>query len=120
MLAIPITIASATFSIMLFIDTLILPQMLNNQIIEERRMIIEGSYMRGVLAKVLTVINVPLVLSLSLIITVVPSISSSKATNNLNLLNKKVVEVLEVSFKLGLPVAVGIIVLAKPILLLLG
>ncbi|MBN2221070.1 MAG: polysaccharide biosynthesis protein, partial [Vallitaleaceae bacterium] len=118
-IAIPVTIASATFSIMSLIDSLTISNFIRGNIEVEGIIVEEASYILGLIAKAQTVINVPLVLSVSLIINIVPSISAANVQKDKNELKLKIWEGIDMAIKLALPAAVGIIVLAEPILTLL-
>lgn len=118
-IAVPVTIASATFSIMSLIDSLTISSFIRGTIEAESKMVEESSYILGLIAKAQMVINVPLVLSVSLIINIVPSISAANVLKNKDELRFKIWEGIDMAIKLALPAAVGIIVLAEPILTLL-
>lgn len=118
-IAIPVTIASATFSIMSLIDSLTISNFIRGSIEVEGKIVEEASYILGLIAKAQTVINVPLVLSVSLIINIVPSVSAANVQKDKNELKLKIWEGIDMAIKLALPAAVGIIVLAEPILTLL-
>ncbi len=125
-LAVPVTIASASYSIMTFIDNVLLPKILTSpvlingeKLIADGKFVTEGSYLIGVFGKIQTVINVPLVISVSLIISIVPSISAANALLDKDELRTKIREATEMALKLALPAAVGILILAEPILKLL-
>lgn len=122
-LAIPVTIASAAYSIMTFIDTATLPRLLTDPVIVDGMKVIAdgktvnvGMYSMGILGKVQTIVNVPLVISVSLIISVVPSISAANAKKNQGELVAKIREATEIAAKLAMPAAMGIFVLADPLL----
>ncbi len=115
-IAVPITVASAALSIVLAIDAITLPRLLNTSIFMENKWIYEGTYINGVLGKIQTIINVPLVLSVSLIISIVPTISAANTKKTKNELKRKILEGIEIAVKLALPATVGIAILAKPIL----
>jgi len=115
-MAVPVTIASAAFSIMGLIDNITLPRILNDVIIAEGLRMKEGSFLIGVFGKVQTIISVPLVLSVSLIISIVPSISAASVLSNKEELIHKIKESIEIAIKIGLPAATGIMVLSSPIL----
>lgn len=116
LMAIPVTIASAAFSIMGLIDNNTLPRILGDLMIAEGLQMKEGNFLIGVLGKVQTIISVPMVLSVSLIISVVPSISAASVLSNKEELRHKIKESIEIALKVGLPAATGIFVLAGPIL----
>ncbi len=115
-IAIPITIASSALSIMLMVDSMTLPVFLSKTIHVDNQTIAMGTYVNGIFSKVQTIINVPLVISVSLIISVVPSISAANTKIGKDELRQKICEGIEIALKLALPAAVGITVLATPIM----
>lgn len=118
-IAIPVTIASASYSVFALIDSLTIPSLLSDSILVEGQMIKVGTYVMGLFGKVQTIVNVPLVISVSLIISIVPSISAANAKKDKNELKLKIKEAIEIGIKLAFPAAAGIAVLAEPILNLL-
>ncbi len=115
-IALPVTIASASYSVMLNIDNFTLPRLLTSPIVAEAVKVTEGTLILGIFGKVQTIVNVPLVISISLIISIVPSISAANVLHNKTELKNKIKEALEMAIKLGMPSAVGIFVLAEPVL----
>jgi len=115
-IAVPITVASASYSIMLFIDTSTVSKLLTEPIIINGSLETVGKLLNGVFAKVQTIINVPLVISISLIISIVPSLSTANVQLDKSELWMKIKEAIGMAVKLALPAAVGIAILAKPIL----
>ncbi len=122
-LAVPVTIASASYSIMTFIDSSTLPLILSNpmfvdgvKVIIDSKIVSIGTYTIGVLGQVQAIVNVPLVISLSLIISIVPSISAANAKKDGEELKAKIREATEIGAKLSIPAAMGIFVLAGPLL----
>ncbi len=118
-IAIPVTIASASYSIFALIDSMTIPSLLTETMIIEGITDTTGTYVMGLFAKIQTIVNVPLVISVSLIISIVPSISAANVLKNKDELKIKIKEAIEIGLKLALPAAAGIIVLAEPILNLL-
>lgn len=119
-IAIPVTITSAALSIVMSIDSFTLPKLMNSFVVGDvtGKLVLESEYINGLIGKALTVINVPLVLSVSLIISIVPSISAANVDHNKTELKNKIAEAIQIAMKLSLPAAVGIYVLAEPILML--
>lgn len=118
-IAIPVTIASATYSIFALIDSQTVPRMLMDPVVVEGITSTVGMKTMGLFGKVQTIVNVPLVISVSLIISVVPSISAANVQKNKDELKVKIREAVEIGIKLAFPASAGIIVLAEPILNLL-
>ncbi|NDL68207.1 putative polysaccharide biosynthesis protein [Anaerotalea alkaliphila] len=116
-IAVPVTAASAAFSVMSMIDSLTLSSILMSQ--GAGHTAADGVEMLGQMRKAYSVINVPLVLSVSLIISLVPGISAAKARDDGEELASKIKEGIGLAIKLGTPASVGIVVLALPIMKLL-
>lgn len=114
-MAIPITIVAAAYSIMRFVDSATLYRGLARAgwSVEEVGMMV------GRLGKVLSVINVPLTISVAVSASVVPAISSSHALHQEEELEHKVNVGLRLALLFSLPAMTGIFVLASPILKLL-
>jgi stage V sporulation protein B len=108
--AIPITIASASYSIMRVIDS--------NTVFKRLTTINKdvANKMMGQLGYAFTIINVPLTISLALMITIVPAISIAVAKNNYEDLINKIVICIRFSLLLALPAAIGIIILSEPLM----
>jgi stage V sporulation protein B len=108
--AIPITIASASYSIMRVIDS--------NTVFKRLTTINKdvANKMMGQLGYAFTIINVPLTISLALMITIVPAISIAVAKNNYKDLINKIVICIRFSLLLALPAAIGIIILSEPLM----
>lgn len=98
---------------MTFIDSITLPNIMTS---ETGGTVSEGEYIIGILGKTQTVINVPLMLSVSLIISIVPAIAAANVDHNKTELKSKIIEAIQIAVKLAIPSAVGIAVLAKPVL----
>jgi len=118
-IAIPVTIASASYSVFALIDSQTIPRLLSEPMIIEGVTRTTGLYVMGLFGKIQTIVNVPLVISVSLIISIVPSISAANVQKNKSELKVKIREAIEIGIKLAFPAATGIIVLAEPILKLL-
>lgn len=108
--AIPITIASASYSIMRVIDS--------NTVFKRLTMINKdiANNMMGQLGYAFTIINVPLTISLALMISIVPAISIAIAQNNYKDLMNKIEICIRFSLLLALPAAIGIIILSEPLM----
>jgi len=113
--AIPVTIASAAFSIMNLVDSFTMSSIFINH----GRTTKEAVQILGQMRKAFSVIGVPLVLSVSLITNLVPSISSANARNERDELRHKIIEGIGLAVKLGTPAGIGMAVLALPIMKLL-
>lgn len=114
-IAIPVTIASAAFSIMNLVDSFTMSSIFMNH----GKTTKEAVQILGQMRKAFSVISVPLVLSVSLITNLVPSISSANARKEENELRHKIKEGIGLAVKLGTPAGVGMAVLALPIMKLL-
>jgi len=114
-IALPVSIAAAVFSIMNAIDNLTLYDGLA-QIGYNSKYAAE---VIGKMANAYSVINFPLVISVALSISVVPAISESAAVKDFSALQDKIHQGLKLAIMLALPAAVGLFMLAKPIMFLL-
>ncbi|PKM50310.1 MAG: hypothetical protein CVV02_11810 [Firmicutes bacterium HGW-Firmicutes-7] len=114
-LAIPVSIAAAIFSIMSAIDNLTLFRQLAKIGFDN----IYATEVTGQMGKAYSIINFPLTISLALSTSIIPAISQSIATNNVEELNSKIQQGIKLAIMLALPAAVGLFVLAEPILTLL-
>lgn len=114
-IALPVSIAAAVFSIMNAIDNLTLYDGLA-QIGYNSKYAAE---VIGKMANAYSVINFPLVISVALSISVVPAVSESAAVKDFGALQDKIHQGLKLAIMLALPAAVGLFMLAKPIMFLL-
>ena len=115
MTAIPITIVATAFSIMNLIDSLTLYQGLAKigYAKEQTREII------GQLGKINSVINFPLTISVALSVAIVPAVANSFAAGDRDKLIGRIKQGLRLGLLTALPAAIGLLVLAKPVLILL-
>lgn len=112
-IAIPMTISSAALSMMGLIDSLTV----NLLYIRNGLLANQARQAMGEIGSVQTVINVPLVLSVALAMSIVPAIAKERYSQPA--LVTKINESLQFAMKFALPSAVGISILAVPILALL-
>lgn len=73
----------------------------------------------GQISYATTIVNLPQALSMALSMSLVPLISSAHRTNDIESMQKNTSLAVRVAVLIGMPCAVGMLVLAKPILLLL-
>ncbi len=111
-LAIPISLATASYSVMNFIDTITIYKRMEVIGINENQ--IRNMY--GYMGKALTIINVPLTISLALMISILPAISTAMVQKNKEEVCNKISVGIRLGLLLGLPAATGIIILANPIM----
>lgn len=110
--AIPVTIASSAYSIMGLVDTYTIGNRLMSMGYSE-------AFTNGVFGDIgyaKMFINVPVVISVSLIISVIPSISAANTKDNKADLLYSIEEAVQLALKLALPAAVGLYVLALPVI----
>lgn len=111
-LAIPISLATAAYSVMNFIDTITIYKRM--EVIGFNENQIRDMY--GFMGKALTIINVPLTISLALMISILPAISTAMVHKNKEEVCNKISLGIRLGLLLGLPAATGIIILANPIM----
>lgn len=108
--AIPITVASASYSIMRVIDS----NTVFKRITTVNKDVVNN--MMGQLGYAFTIINVPLTISLALMISIVPAISIAVVKDNYKDLMYKIEVCIRFSLLLALPAAIGIIILSEPLM----
>lgn len=114
-LAIPVTIASAAYSIMNMIDSATMYKELAQ--LGYNRTYAANTI--GEIAKAFSIVNVPLTISLALSVSIVPAISEAVAKKNKAELTSKINKGIKLALLLALPSATGLCILAKPIFQLL-
>ncbi|GKX32143.1 stage V sporulation protein B [Vallitalea longa] len=114
-IAIPITIVSAAYSIMNLIDSSTIYKRLGAISIDK----LQAVDMYGQMGNAFTIINVPLTISLALMISIVPAVSIAVTKKNLEDLVAKIKLAIRFALLLALPAAIGLFLLAKPIMELL-
>lgn len=114
-IAIPVSIAAAVFSIMNTIDNVTLYHSL-------AKIGYGKTYAAEIIGKMgnaYSVINFPLTISVALSISIIPAISEAVAVNDTKALKDKIHQGLKLAIMLALPAAVGLFMLARPIMSLL-
>ena len=114
-IAIPITIASAAYSIMNLIDSSTIYKRLG-AISMDKRLAVN---MYGQMGNAFTIINVPLTISLALMISVVPAVSIAVTRKNNSDLVAKINLAIRFALLFALPASIGLFLLAEPIMDLL-
>ncbi|NMA83162.1 MAG: polysaccharide biosynthesis protein [Epulopiscium sp.] len=115
MIAIPISIGAAVHSVMNWIDsTFVVRRLMEFGLNAE-----EASAFFGQLGKANTLVNVPLTLSMALMVSLVPAISEAIQRRDKEELKGKIETGLRFALLLGLPAATGLGILAQPILTLI-
>ncbi len=111
--AFPISVGAAVGTIMALIDSIIVPQrlLLAGYTIQESA-ILYGQFT----GKAMTLQNIPLALSIALCSALVPIISEVYSMHNQNELYRRVNMVFKLSFVIGIPSALGLFYLSKPIM----
>lgn len=114
-LAIPISLATAAYSVMNFIDTMTIYKRM--EVMGFSRDQVRPMY--GLMGKAATIINVPLTISIALMISILPAITTAMVQKNKEEVSNKISLGIRFGLLLGLPAATGIIILAKPIMTML-
>ncbi len=114
-IAIPISIGAAVHSVMNWIDSAFVVRRLIEIGLEDE----VASSLFGQLGKANTLINVPLTLSMALMVSLVPAISEAVQKNDTQELKVKIQTGIRLALLLALPAATGLSVLAHPILTLI-
>ncbi len=114
-LAIPVSIAAAVLSIMNFIDT----TTIYHQLAKVGYNQIDVTEIMGQMGNAAAVINFPLTISVALSISIIPAISEAIAKKNALELNNKIGQGLKLAVMFALPSAVGLYMLAEPVMILL-
>lgn len=114
-MAIPVTIGASSFSIMNFIDSMTFYNRLETiGIVDKAATIIYGQ-----IGKANSVINVPLAISLAVMISTIPAISEANESKDISALKRAGDNSLKLSAMLAFPAGIGILVLAEPIMTLI-
>jgi stage V sporulation protein B len=114
-IAVPISIVSAAYSIMNLIDSSTIYKRLAVISIGKK----EAADMYGQMGNAITIVNVPLTISLALMISIVPAISVAVANNNKVELVNKIKLGIRFALLFALPAAIGLFILAQPLMKLL-
>ncbi len=115
-IAIPIIIGACVMPLVSLLDTLLVKNLMMSTGFAEE--VADASF--GVLTgSVNPLINMPAVLSLALCMSLVPAISEARAQNNLPAVSARSAMGFKLSMLIGLPCAVGMYILAEPIIKLL-
>lgn len=114
-LAIPISVATAAYSIMNFIDSFTVYRRLGAVGYEENA--IRDLY--GTMGMAQTIINVPLTISIALMISIIPAITTAVAKKKQEDVKRKISQGIRLGIMLGLPATSGILALSGPIMTML-
>ncbi len=125
-LATPIVVGACAMPLVQLADTAIITNTLNSMksILLFGQEVILNSKIVDSLFSLLTayvnpIVNMPAVFSLALAVSLVPSVSTSKARNDLSGISNKASRGLKLSMLIGLPCAAGLYLMATPIIHLL-
>jgi len=111
--ALPISVGAAVGTIMSLIDSIIVPQ----RLLVAGYTIQESAVLYGQFTgKAMTLQNIPLALSIALCSALVPIVSEVYSMHNKNELYRRVNMVFKLAFVIGIPSALGLFYLAKPIM----
>ena len=119
MIAIPITLGACLMPIVNAVDTAIVTNTLNSIDYAAYNPLTPKASFGVLTGYVNTLINMPAVLSLALCMSLVPAISESRAKNDLIAVSSRSGMGFKLALLVGLPCAVGLFLLAEPILTLL-
>lgn len=111
-LAIPISIATASFSFMNLTDTFTLYHQLAKIGLNDKA----ANIIIGQMGNASAIITFPLTISLAISVSIVPAVSESKAIKNILELTNKINQAVKLALMLALPAAAGLFVLAKPLM----
>ncbi len=116
LIAIPVTLGACVMPIVAALDSVIVSRMLQSIGYVQQ----EATSMYGVLTAVVNpLINMPAVLSLALAMSLVPAISQSSAEGDAAAVRNKSSFGFKLALLVGLPCAVGFMLLAQPIIMML-
>ena len=113
--AVPMTICLGLQQAGLLMDVWLVPLRMMDAGIAER----QGTILWGVLTQYTTLIGVPIAIISSLAITILPSISSLMALKDKKAVRNKINYAFRLCFLIAVPSAIGLAVLAKPIIYLI-
>ena len=113
-ISIPITIGASFMSIMAFIDTIIVMSRLQDALGYSE---FEASSLFGILARGLTVYNLPSALIVPIAVSAMPAIASAIAKNNGHEAGTIIQSAIKIVAMMALPAAAGMIILANPIMI---
>jgi stage V sporulation protein B len=113
--ALPVTIVSAAYSIMNLIDSLTIYKQLE----KIGRSSIYATQAVGQMGKAFSIINVPLTISVALAISIVPAVSAAVAKGDKLELSRKIEKAIRFAILLALPASAGVFVLSKQLMYLL-
>jgi len=113
--AVPMTICLGLQQAGLLMDVWLVPLRMMDAGITER----QGTILWGVLTQYTTLIGVPIAIISSLAITILPSISSLMALKDKKAVRNKINYAFRLCFLIAVPSAIGLAVLAKPIIYLI-
>jgi stage V sporulation protein B len=115
-LAIPITIGAVLSSVMGLIDSIIVP----GRLLQAGYSMEEATVLFGrLMGKAVTLMNVPLTFSIAMAASLVPAISHADSQNNMRELREKANAGIKATVIIALPAALGLSLLASPIIHLL-
>jgi stage V sporulation protein B len=114
-MAIPVTIGASAFSIMNFIDSMTFYSRLETIGIVDKA----ATIMYGQIGKANSIINVPLAISLAVMISTIPAIAEANESNSAENLRSAGENSLKLSALLAFPAGIGLFVLAEPIMSLI-
>jgi stage V sporulation protein B len=115
-IALPLSLGGLVMPVMQFIDAVLVPMRLQSAgygVMRSTELFGQLSGMAN------TLINLPIIITISLSVSLVPAISEIVSKGQMNVLKRRIMTALRVTFLLCLPAAAGLCVLATPISVLL-
>lgn len=115
-ISIPISIGATVVSLMTLSDAFLIPKLLLNSGIDKKMaLMIFGQYT----GKANVIINIPLTLTVALSTSLVPIISKYHNRKDIELVEKKIIDVLKLTLVIAIPATMGIFLLSTSILYML-
>lgn len=114
-IAIPITLGSAIIPFIHLIDSVLVINILSKKVPTHIATALYGVFS----GPVHSLVNMPVVLSLAMTVAIIPSISASNAKGDKEKVRQKAMCSLKLTMLIALPCTIGLIVLAKPVIMLL-
>ncbi len=115
-ISIPITVGNLVMPLISILDLSIVPQRLEAAGFLEARAIALYGQLTGMAG---SLIQIPMIITIALAVSLVPSISEALALKNRNIIRRNTNLVIRLTLILGLPAAVGLYILAEPIMVML-
>lgn len=113
---VPITLGSVMHPLLHFIDSILIINLLKNSGVS----VIESTKQYGIFSgPVVSLVNLPVVMTLAFAIVAIPVVSSSRIKRNINEIRAKSAMSVKLTFAIGVPCALALYALSNPIMSLL-